>query len=290
MIPRHMMINSALLAPASLADALRRVWDPPCWLPACLQDHARRLYDDRDHGAATLAAWAVELVSLGADGELVAALRPTMVATVNAARAASAAARKGLQFDVEQQLLEAVASAAHAGAALFKPGQRIATFSRSGTIAKYAGARSVLSCAALTPSVVHRCLSHNSAPALAAVYVGESLPGAEGRLMAQDLAAASKLREVTHVLGDDDLIALVAQGPAKVDAVVMGADAVLPNGVVVNKVGSARLAAAAKTAGVPVYVVCDRWKAWDGLYAPPMEDIFEVVPSDTITRVVGCRD
>ena len=123
-IPRH----------HSLATALKRVWDPPSWLPACLEPRGREIFDDRKHGAAEVALWSAELVALGAGWEQVAALRPSMVATVNAAEAAGAAEGRGGDLDVAGAMQAATGRAVQQATALLREGARVATFSRSSTI------------------------------------------------------------------------------------------------------------------------------------------------------------
>jgi hypothetical protein len=88
------------------------------------------------------------------------------------------------------------------------------------------------------------------------VIVCESRPLCEGCAMAQRLAAAGL--QVT-LITDAQAGVFVEQA----DAVLLGADAVTPDGVV-NKVGSRLLALAAKAAGVPVLAVADSLKVSPG--------------------------
>jgi len=86
-----------------------------------------------------------------------------------------------------------------------------------------------------------------------AVSVLESLPGGEGRSFARELRHAG-LR--ARVIRDAD-------GPRAVgtaDLLLIGADAVFGDRSVVHKVGTRRLARAARSAGVPVVVVAGRSK------------------------------
>jgi len=85
---------------------------------------------------------------------------------------------------------------------------------------------------------------------LAGVVVLESCPRFEGRRTAEELAAAG----ITATLVADAL------GPSLVrssDAVVVGADSVLRDGALVNKIGTYSLALAAKAAGKPFYAACE---------------------------------
>jgi translation initiation factor 2B subunit (eIF-2B alpha/beta/delta family) len=86
---------------------------------------------------------------------------------------------------------------------------------------------------------------------------------------------------------------------ADVDAVLVGADAVLADGAVVNKVGTYPLALAARRADVPCLAVCARDKVgaggWDPGTAPAIYDgdaalavenpLFERTPADLCTVV-----
>ncbi|MEF8826299.1 MAG: initiation factor 2B, partial [Halapricum sp.] len=81
-----------------------------------------------------------------------------------------------------------------------------------------------------------------------AVLVSESRPGGEGIGVAETLAAD---HDVT-LTSDAALASQLAEWEA--EAVLVGADTVLPEGKVVNKVGTRGLALAAAQETVPVYV------------------------------------
>ncbi|WP_313693405.1 NUDIX domain-containing protein [Halorarum halobium] len=87
------------------------------------------------------------------------------------------------------------------------------------------------------------------------VFVAESRPGGEGRDVAAELAAAD--REVT-LLPNAAVPAVLAEDV--VDAALVGADTVFPDGDVANKVGTRGLALAAAREGVPCYAVTARDK------------------------------
>jgi ribose 1,5-bisphosphate isomerase len=81
----------------------------------------------------------------------------------------------------------------------------------------------------------------------------ESRPKYEGRELAKALASAG-----LHVtLGVDSAICKLMRN---VDAVIVGADSVLYDGSIVNKVGTYPLALASREMGVHLYSVCDTWK------------------------------
>ncbi|GAA0206149.1 NUDIX domain-containing protein [Halobaculum roseum] len=133
------------------------------------------------------------------------------------------------------------------------------------------------------------------------VFVAESEPGGEGREVAASLAAgddepATDDRAVT-LLPDSAVASLLADG--RVDAALVGADAVFPDGGVANKVGTRGLALAAAREGVPVYAATARdkvvpagaafhpeeapFEAAEGVetYAP----LFDRAPADCVTVV-----
>ncbi len=89
----------------------------------------------------------------------------------------------------------------------------------------------------------------------ARVTIAEARPDCEGIEMAESLSTAGL--DVT-VTTDAALPALLSD--REFGAVLVGADTVLPNGDVVNKVGTRALALAADRAGVPVYVAAARDK------------------------------
>ena len=99
-------------------------------------------------------------------------------------------------------------------------------------------------------AVVATCRWLHGRGRLAAVTVLESRPGLEGRRTAGDLAAA----------GIPTTLVADALGPVLVrecDAVIAGADSVLRDGALVNKIGTYGLALAAKATGKPFYATCE---------------------------------
>jgi len=88
---------------------------------------------------------------------------------------------------------------------------------------------------------------------LAGVCVLESRPRMEGRKTAEELAAAGiATKLVTDALGPS----LVRRA----DMVIAGADSILRDGALVNKIGTYSLALAAKSAGKPFYGACEVMK------------------------------
>jgi translation initiation factor 2B subunit (eIF-2B alpha/beta/delta family)/8-oxo-dGTP pyrophosphatase MutT (NUDIX family) len=124
------------------------------------------------------------------------------------------------------------------------------------------------------------------------VVVGESRPGGEGVAVAESLADGRAVTLTTDA----------ALPGRSVDAAVVGADAVLPGGNVVNKVGTYSLALAAARASVPCYVVTarDKVRTDDAVAEEPRpaaalydgdaplsvaNPTFERVPADLVTVV-----
>jgi translation initiation factor 2B subunit (eIF-2B alpha/beta/delta family) len=142
------------------------------------------------------------------------------------------------------------------------------------------------------------------APGVEHVYVAEARPLMEGRILASELAAAGK--GVTLIT--EAQMRLFA---AQCRMAAIGADAILPDGSVVNKVGSHLLALAARDAGIPLVVVSDTTKVaptgavWDQnmMEAHPASEVmepvpegvkvanfyFERVPADLVNTVIGER-
>jgi translation initiation factor 2B subunit (eIF-2B alpha/beta/delta family) len=122
-------------------------------------------------------------------------------------------------------------------------GDRILTLSRSGTVA-----------AAL------------EAAAPEAVFVAASRPGGEGIGAAETYAEAGF---ETTLLADTAVADLLADPGAAAETLLVGADAVLADGAVVNKAGTRQAALAAADAGVDRFAVCSRDKIVPGTEFDP---------------------
>ncbi|WP_135365210.1 NUDIX domain-containing protein [Halosimplex halophilum] len=252
-------------APAAI---LRRETVPELWTSYDrVRPTVQTVAEDAQHGSAWIslralevlrdeAALAVEGVGCGgasADGDgtdadgtpadwtdLVAVARalldahPSMAVVANRVnRAMDAASEEATPAALEAASFEGIerASAADADAAALAadrlPG-RIATLSRSGTVA----------------AAVERADPD-------AVLIAESRPGREG------VGTAERFAEATDAAVTLTTDAALADRLAATDigAVVVGADTVLPDGRVVNKVGTRGAAAAAAAEGIDCYVV-----------------------------------
>lgn len=80
------------------------------------------------------------------------------------------------------------------------------------------------------------------------VIICESRPNYEGILMAKEI---SKLKIKTEIITE----AMSGNVIQKIDAIILGADQILPNGNVINKTGSRMLSVLAKHQNIPVYVL-----------------------------------
>ncbi len=140
--------------------------------------------------------------------------------------------------------LRAVAETARQTAAHLGPDRTVLTHSLSSTVLS-----------------VFRGLRHQGLK----VILTESRPLYEGHRLARQLADY----EVPATLITEAQIGLFV---AKADAVLVGADSLLPDGSVINKVGTYPLALVARDQGVPMYVCCESFKRRPpDMEVPPLE-------------------
>ncbi|QTA38868.1 initiation factor 2B [Thermosipho ferrireducens] len=109
------------------------------------------------------------------------------------------------------------------------------------------------------------------------IYILKSEPGGEGVVFAEKIRA-STLHEV--MLVNDSEMHIVVE---KSDYILIGADSVLENGNIINKVGSKLLAIVANYYKKPFFVLADRTKFFE---AKPKNSIFEIVPNGLITGII----
>ncbi|AZH24162.1 NUDIX domain-containing protein [Haloplanus aerogenes] len=230
----------------------------------------------RDRAAVTDSTDAVEAVAR----ELRDA-RPSMAALANRVNRVMATGERAPQAvakradEAAEAALDADADAAALAAE--RCGESVATLSRSGTVL-----------AALRE-------------AEPTVLIGESRPACEGT----DVAAALADEGLDVTLTTDAALASEL-ADRDVDSILVGADAVLADGSVVNKVGTRSLALAAASEDVPVYVVAavDKVRADEEMYgetgdATALYDgdapvtvanpIFERTPADLVDGVLTER-
>jgi translation initiation factor eIF-2B subunit delta len=96
------------------------------------------------------------------------------------------------------------------------------------------------------------------------VIICESRPNNEGILMAMEL---SKLGIECEIIPE----AMTGTVIKEVDAVILGADQILPNGDIVNKTGSRLMAVLAKYHHIPVYVLASTSKKVGYKIIPPTD-------------------
>lgn len=214
------------------------------------------LTDDTTHGSAHLSIRALEVLRdragmlatseastiEDARSRLVATVhrlldaRPSMAALANRIHRVMAASRPELapatvEVNAHEAIHEALRSDAEAAghAAHHVRGAHVLTLSRSGT--------------------VFDALREAESPPAVTIAVSE--PGGEGVGVAERLVDAGL--DVT-LIPDTALPRRLDE--TSIDAVLVGADTVLPSGAVVNKVGTRSAALAADRADVPLYVAC----------------------------------
>ncbi len=226
---------------------------------------------DQEHGAAFLAREALQVMALAADesraveaqafvkeaarlGCRLISLRPSMSSPI-----ANAVVRA---FDGISQEAEMVATVSSLREATRRITERLLAVSHENVKRAAEQACQLVperlrgqGATVLTHSYSETCLLALRAckPKNLHVYVTESRPLFEGRKIATALRDA----------GIDVTLLTDAQAGhfiAETDLVLVGADTVLPDGSVVNKMGTYLIALAASDGGVPFHVVCDSWK------------------------------
>ncbi|MEF8827899.1 MAG: NUDIX domain-containing protein [Haloarcula sp.] len=260
--------------------------------------------EDRTHGSAWLSLRALEVLRDeaaladagrtddletaerdGDDWDALAALaveireaRPSMVVVANRLDRAMAGVTDESPAAVERTATETLSRAVTAdrvaaAVAAEHVGDRLATLSRSGTV---------------------RAAVDAAAPE--AVLVAESRPGGEGVAVAETVADSAAVTLTTDAAFGHELDAWAA------DTLVVGADRVLPDGRVVNKVGTRPATLSAAAADVDCYAVCATDKIapyaeWDREEREPGEvydgdaDVavsnptFDVTPASAVTVV-----
>lgn len=277
-------------------EILRRETVPNLWEAyAAVAPSVESVRADADHGSAYISLRTLEVLR---DRAAVAAergeggydslanlardlrkVRPSMGAVANRVNRVMATAERTPESVLEtamaacQRAVDADEEAAAAAVPVL--GEYVLTLSRSGTVLD---------------------ALHEATPE--GVYVAESRPEREGVTVAEDLANSG----IDATLFVDAAIADVIQREP-VETVLFGADAVLADGSVVNKVGSHPAALAAKAAGVDCYTVCSRDKIvpeteHDPESGPPkavydgsadvaaLNPTFETVPAERLDGVV----
>lgn len=236
-----------------------------------LAERVERVATDDRHGASWLAREAVEAVAeaieLGEDPlplarELVRA-RPAMGAIAGALGRVIAAGRSPEQMaDEARALVEARERAAKAIAVVLSP-------YIEGVVMTHSASATVKEALLHTPPERVICTA--------------SEPGGEGRELVEELRSAGLTADLV-----DDPDAQHAVGT--VNLLLIGADTVFRDGSLVNKVGTAGLAEAAKKAGLPVIVACEviKLSPVEAVDAPELADEwdFDLTPPELIDGIV----
>lgn len=292
---KFMRINDFLSMNLQCVPSLKRAFHHAT--SGCHLDLPQEIRDwerDRINGAAYLARKAVDLAAAHTQNrelsidelsmtQSIAMLRPSMVPIVNAMNEFDRRITHEGYDKIEQVRNELMKSLTDEANRCIELGYElllnmlkskasssefvVGTFSRSSTL----------------KSILKRIIeSSEKTSAKVRVVCSQSTPGDEGMLMATDIPS-------TSCIPDDEFQQQIIDG--KIDVVIVGADCVLSkqNGVV-NKIGTAELASVCKHAGVPILSCADRWKLWCDVYCPPLEDIFELIPSELFDHVLVPKD
>ena len=113
--------------------------------------------------------------------------------------------------------------------------------------------------------------------------MSESTPGFEGKQLAKDLV---DLGVSVRLIADSSVNSIISN----IDAVLIGADAILADGSVINKIGTNEIARAAYEKGKPVYVICEtaKFSAQDFLVEPidVSNALFDITPSEYVSAII----
>ena len=228
-----------------------------------LAERVERIANDDVHGASWLAKEAVEAVAeaieLGEDpvdlGRQLVRARPAMGAIAGALGRMLAAGRTPEQMVEEARaLVESRERASKAIAVIASPHMQKVVMTHSAS------------------STVREVLQHTPPDR---VVCTTSEPVGEGR----DLAEQLRQEGLTVELVDDSDAEHAVQ---TVSLLLVGADTVFRDGSLVNKVGTAGLAKAAKEAGVPVFVACEVIKLSPAGPRDPGEERFDLTGPEHI--------
>jgi translation initiation factor 2B subunit (eIF-2B alpha/beta/delta family) len=232
-----------------------------------LAERIEQVANDDTHGASWLAVQAVETVceavELGEDpievGRKLVHARPAMGAIAGALGRVLAAGRSDEQvLEEARALVESRERASRAIAVLLAPHIEgvVLTHSASAT--------------------VREALEHTP-PERVVCTISE--PVGEGRELAENLRAAGIAVDIVE---DSD----AEHAVGTVGLLLIGADTVFHDGSLVNKIGTAGLAQAAKEADVPVIVACEVMKVTPMEARDPGEERFDLTPPEHVDLYV----
>jgi ribose 1,5-bisphosphate isomerase len=228
-----------------------------------LEERVELIAKDEEHGASWLAKEAVEAVceaiDLGEDpialGKRIVKTRPAMGAIAGALGRVLAAGRS------PEQMVEEARALVEARERASKTIAVIASQHVKGVVMTHSAS-----------STVHEAIIHTPPER---VVCTTSEPVGEGR----GLAAELREEGLTVELVDDSD---AQQAVETVNLLLVGADTVFRDGSLVNKVGTAGLAEAAKQAGIPVLVACEVIKLSPDEPRDPGEERFDLTTPEHI--------
>ncbi len=115
------------------------------------------------------------------------------------------------------------------------------------------------------------------------VYVIESSPGSEGKQLAKDLIG---IGVPVKLIAESAMNSIISD----IEMVIVGADSVLANGSVINKIGTSKIANLAKEEEIPFYAVCEsaKFSAADflGEQIQISKTLFDLTPVEYVSKVV----
>ncbi len=260
-------------------------------LPATVEEAIRGIADDRTSGASKLARLAVDTMGL-AIVEAKGRTDPKELAEV-ARRLSEAQPAMAIVHNVAHLIARLVSEGHDPKAVLMeirteldRARERIAR-----TFLKVAPPHATIVTLSYSDNVLEAIKMAHGRGHVNRVYVLESGPLFEGRTMANALSDAG----VPATAVPD------SEGPsllARASCVLVGADSVLRDGAVVNKLGTHGLARVAGDRKKPFYVACETLKfdarydagTWPGSRIPnAIDPTFDVTPAELVTTIVTER-
>jgi len=215
---------------------------------------------DRERGASLLALDALSLLEQAAGESARGAAGLSALADLARALRASRPSMPAIANLVNLAMHEAAAAAGEPGA-IVESAERAAASARERALEARGGAareaagllRGTVLTHSASETVTKALRAARRGGALSRVVIAEGRPGLEGRELARTLAEEG----VEVLLVVDAALGLHAR---EADVALVGADAILSDGGLINKVGTRLLAMACERAGTPLYGAADRFK------------------------------
>ena len=257
-------------------------------LPEPVEQAIHAIADDRRSGASKLARIALDTMELAI---MEAKGRPDPKALTEVARRISAAQPAMAIVHNVVHLVARLVSEGQDPKAVIEATQAELDGARSRiarTFLKIAPPRGIVVTLSSSETVLEALKLANARGLIVRVDALESAPGLEGRTFAASLTDVSI--PVT-VVPDPE-------GPARLATAsyaLVGADSVLRDGSVVNKIGTQALALAAKDHEKPFYVACEtlkfdaRYDSTSSPHRPDTDRLFDLTPAELVTMVVTER-